>query len=358
VKVSIIGLYPPPFGGVSVHIKRLRLALQQQGVKVSVLAQPNSESGDKRVFPTHMGPAWYINQLLTSDDILFHYHASGIHVRKSIFLSVLARFGKPVILTLHSFRNEPVPTILNHFYLIALRSFTHIICVGSDIRKQVIQLGVDPLKISIIPSYLRPVLNDHDRQQISPAVNHFLNSHWPVLTANAFRLNFFNGEDLYGLDMCVELCRNLIRDYHRMGFVFALPSIGNEEYYILIRQRISEYGLKDHFCFSLKPTEYWPIIERSALFVRPTNTDSYGVSVAEAIDLGVPAIASAVCNRPQGTILFNSRNLNSLIKEVRLVLGNLDEHKRRLINDRTDQKDTIDQIMTVYRYVLNSKGKK
>ena len=354
--ITLIGTYPPPYGGVSIHIKRLKLALQQRGLKVAVLAQPNSDSDDEGVFPTRLGPSWCIHQLLRRDTSVLHYHTSGLNSRALLLLSILAFLGKPVVITLHSFRNEPQVHLLKFRSTppIALRAFSHIICVAAEIRDRIVGLGVSPNRTSVIPAYLPPVLNDYDRRQIHPDVDRFLSSHQPVITANAYRLVFFEGEDLYGLDLCVELCRHLIRDYPRLGFVFALPDIGDEEYYASILRRISNYDLGNHFCFSHTLAEYWPIIERSSLFVRPTNTDGYSLSLAEAIDLGVPAIASDVCQRPPGTILFRKREFQDLLGKTRMVLDNLDEYKRRLADHRIGQTDTVDRIIAVYRSVMKA----
>jgi len=58
------------------------------------------------------------------------------------------------------------------------------------------------------------------------------------------------------------------------------------------------------------------------LFVRPTSTDSFGISVAEAISMGIPAIASDVCERAKGTITFQSRNTKEFITKIENTLGN------------------------------------
>lgn len=354
--ITLIGTYPPPYGGVSIHIKRLNLALQRRGLKVAVLAQPDSDSDDDGVCPTRLGPSWYIHQLLRRNTGVLHFHTSGLNSRRLLLLSVLAFLGKPVVITFHSFRDEPQAHLLKFSSMpsLALRAFPHIICVGAEVRDKIVGLGVNPSRTSVISSYLPPVLNDDDRRQIHPDVDRFLNSHHPVITASAYRLVFFEGEDLYGLDLCVELCRHLIRNYPHLGFVFSLPDIGDEGYYASILQRISDYDLDNHFCFSHTLAEYWPIIERSSLFVRPTNTDSYGVSVAEAIDLGVPAIASDVCERAPGTILFRKRDFQDLLEKTRMVLDNLDEHKRRLANHRIGQTGTVDRIIAVYRSVMKA----
>jgi glycosyltransferase involved in cell wall biosynthesis len=354
VAIRLIGTYPPPYGGVSVHIKRLQIALRQRDLDVTVLADPGTIAEDDRVVPTRLGPGWYLRQLLSREAALLHFHTSGLDSRTLGFLSLLAWLGKPVVVTLHSFRHEaPLPALpWRSTPPLALRAFPHIIAVGPEVRDRIVALGVSPGRTSVIPSYLSPLLNERDRRQIDPGVDRFLRSREPILTANAYRLVFFEGEDLYGLDLCVELCRRLAPHYPRLGFLFALPAIGDADYYAAIQRRIADYHLEDHFHFSHTAAEYWPIIERSSVLVRPTNSDSYGVSVAEALDLGVPAIASDVCRRPPGTVLFRSRDLQDLLEKTRGVLDDLSASRQQTSWDGGCEGDAVDRILAVYRSVL------
>jgi glycosyltransferase involved in cell wall biosynthesis len=41
---------------------------------------------------------------------------------------------------------------------------------------------------------------------------------------------------------------------------------------------------------------YWPILKKIDLFVRPTLSDNFGISIAEALHFGKKAIASDVCS--------------------------------------------------------------
>ena len=351
--ITLIGAYPPPYGGVSVHIKRLKRFLEAHGLEVSVLADPGSGENGRGINARRLGPVWYADRFLRDRPGLLHFHTSGLGSARLLPLALLALRGRPVVVTLHSLRDRP-SGILPGVLRLALRSFRRVICVGPEIHEQLLDLGLRSDRLTIIPSYLPPDLDDAERKRIAPEVHRFISDHDPVLTASAYRLIFFNGEDLYGLDLCVDLCRSLIEEYPRLGLVFALPEIGDESYFASIKRRIIESGLEGHFCFSRSPSEYWPIIERASVLIRPTNTDSYGVSVMEAMSLAVPAIASDVCERAPGTILFRRRDPASLLQATREVLGNLEDHGRRLAGDRPAGRGAAEQILTVYRDVLDA----
>jgi len=53
-------------------------------------------------------------------------------------------------------------------------------------------------------------------------------------------------------------------------------------------------------------------LSQAALYVRNTSHDSYGVAVAEAVFLGVPALATSVCQRAPGASLFQVGDTEAL----------------------------------------------
>lgn len=91
---------------------------------------------------------------------------------------------------------------------------------------------------------------------------------------------------------------------------------------------------------------------KSDLFVRPTNTDGYSVSIAEVIYFKVPAIASDVCARPQGTVLFKSRDIDDFYLKVKDVLSNHQKAVSRLKKVRN--RNCVNEIIDIYKKTLHS----
>ena len=79
-------------------------------------------------------------------------------------------------------------------------------------------------------------------------------------------------------------------------------------------------NLSEQFCFPINQSEFWKIIKISDLFVRPTRSDSFGISIQEALFCNVPAIASDVCIRPEKTILFRSGDEKDFILKATDIL--------------------------------------
>ena len=70
--------------------------------------------------------------------------------------------------------------------------------------------------------------------------------------------------------------------------------------------------------------ELWPLFRKADLMVRPTCTDGYGISIAEALYFDCPAVASDVCVRPEGTLLFNNRDMDDFYEKASDILSQKD----------------------------------
>ena len=78
---------------------------------------------------------------------------------------------------------------------------------------------------------------------------------------------------------------------------------------------IMKYGIRDdiEIIFEENLIDY---VQNCEFILRPNLSDGYGVSLQEAMDLGVPGIASDVCERPKGTVVFRSNNIEDLSKKL------------------------------------------
>ncbi len=177
-------------------------------------------------------------------------------------------------------------------------------------------------KVRGLDPFIPPPLEDEEAILATyPAeVLEFAASRHPLVAANAFQLVFYRGVDLYGLDMCVELTAALKKSYPNVGLIFALAEVGDAAYFEKMKRRIDELGIEDNFLFMTGQRELWPLFRRADLMVRPTCSDAYGISVAEALHLGCQAVASDVCVRTPGTLTFINRDAEDFLEKCRLAL--------------------------------------
>ncbi|EKO3701887.1 glycosyltransferase [Vibrio metschnikovii] len=114
--------------------------------------------------------------------------------------------------------------------------------------------------------------------------------------------------------------------------------------------RIKEYGLENNFLFVNENISLYPVLKSSSIFIRPTFYDSYGISVGEALSIGIPSIASDVCKRTEGAIIFKNRSIDDLYLKVKSVLSNPSRYKDRLVNIKVP--DNSEELLNLYKKLL------
>ena len=124
----------------------------------------------------------------------------------------------------------------------------------------------------------------------------------------------------------------LKKDYPKIALIISLGQIGNESFFKHLNKVAQNLKIEKSIYF-LSKKELWPIIKRSDFFLRPTLSDSYGISIAEAISVGTPAIASDVCQRPAKTILFKTGNKEDFFLVTKKALD-------KLYQERPQQEDS------------------
>jgi glycosyltransferase involved in cell wall biosynthesis len=230
--------------------------------------------------------------------------------------------------------------------LFFLRRIPRIVVVGSRVRDLLLSLGIKPKRITEISAFIPPLETQEDFENIPAPTWNFVAEHQPVISTCAFQFGFYQGLEIYGVDMCIELCAELKKQYPRIGFVCAVPEIGDAKYFEEMQSRIKRRNIENNFHFILEPCEFYPLLLKSDVFVRPTCTDAYGVSIAEAIHFSIPAIASDVCERPQGTVLFKVRDQADFLEKVREVLKNPQAYRNR--QGRGDGEGSFEKLLKLY----------
>lgn len=308
--ILLAGPFPKPLGGISVHINRLFHLLEKEGLEVEKF------NLNKRIIP---GLQWFI--------FLFHltfsrYDVVHLQLFEPLFYKVVLLICKlkktELILTIH---NPHVSSRIKEN--IALLNQTDVIVmVGGHIVDSYNSSGVElTTEIKVISSYLPP--NNKEEVNILKTypteLNDFIKKFDKTILISAYKLIITNeGVDLYGIDKSIELLKEL---NNSIGLIIAIADDGyNVEYYSILKQRIKQYGLEGNVFFLGGQREIWPLFKLVDLFLRPTVYDGFGISVAEAIDMGCPAIASNVCKRAEGAIIYDYFNQKGLYLSSRKVL--------------------------------------
>lgn len=347
-----VGPYPPPYGGISIYIKRMKEYLDSVNIKNQVWNTGRSEKQVKNVIYVNLKtlPARYF---FKNNIDLIHYNICGTKSKYYIGMFNKLLFNKrKKIISLHGDSREMFAAG-NTLLAAALNSFEAVICVREGDREILLENGVTA-GIYEIPAFIPPG-REPGNHLLPEYLNSFLKNHRFIISANGSSLIFRNGEDLYGTDMLVMLAARLLKLYPNkgIGFVFGLSDIGDIPYYEKLKRIIADNRIEKDFIFVNEKIEFHPIISKSSLFIRPTNTDGYSISLAEAIHYKVPSIASDSVKRPKDVTLFKTRDMDDLYMKTISVMEHYDFY-RSLANNAVIE-DNAGKIINVYREVTGMK---
>lgn len=312
MKVLLIGDYPPPYGGISVHVQQLADFLRRQGASCAVLdIEPGADPkpGAIRV-SGYFGFLWTLIRFYWKGYVS-HIHTNGHNFKSWLAIAVTAWvgffFGRRNIATLHSgLMPEYAAGGRGRTLLIrtALRPLGGVIAVNHEIEQALLEMKVAPSRISVLPAFaLGP------RAEVVPTWAGDYRKRFSPLIASAVYL-----EKEYGTDLLVKACVALRGKYPRLGCL--IMGSGSEE--AAIRSQIKAEGGEEYlFLLGNVPHDLClSLMERSDLFVRPTLFDGDAISVREALALGVPTVASDVGFRPPGTRRFKPGDIADLAFQI------------------------------------------
>jgi glycosyltransferase involved in cell wall biosynthesis len=327
-RIVQVGAYPPPYGGVTVHLMRLHDALRQRGLDSTII----DLSPTPKDVPGVLCMSWreatsYLLDTLPRSVVHFHNFApahAGVYRR--------AARRHVTVLSLHNERFGDdlgaLGLIRRRIALARLRR-VHCIVVDSEHCRQIAaDLWGPRARLRVIPEFIPPAsipALEH------PAILELRSRCRFLLASNAWRLEFHRGQDLYGLDLLIELLRRLVHERGLdAGLVFLHPGSAETPYLSTLLDRARQANLGQR---CLVVTE--PLAESSSLWriadvvVRSTNTDGNSLTVLEALSVGVPVVASDCVERPPGTVLFRTRDVDDLTDRVVDVLSDLPAHATR-----------------------------
>ena len=343
-----VGPYPEPIGGVSIYIKRMKLYMDSLNIANEVWDLSNRNKNIKNV--TNIRFRYVPFKYLFRKNIkLIHYNITGISYKIYIglFNKLFFKKGKKV-LTIHGDSKDLFIHkwifVSNQFIMKkSLNSFDTIICTKSGDKKYLLTKGINK-PIYELPAFVFPL--DDENSIIPKYILDFINSKSFIISANASLIQFYNNQDLYGIDMCIELIEKLNKDRENVGMVFCIPCINNTQYFNMLKKRIIDKKLKSDFLFVNEKMELYPIIKRSQLFIRPTNTDGDAVSIREALHFKIPTVASDICVRPKGTLLFKTRDIDDLYNKTAYVINNYKLAKEKL--KEINSEDNAGKLLEIY----------
>jgi glycogen(starch) synthase len=344
-RALLAGFYPPPFAGECVHVQQLAGLIRSKGLPVEIVnLNRRAAPSDEYWLPTgRLSFGRILWRRLQAASVL-HLHTNG-HSGKSWMLilgsGLVARLrGARAILTLHS---GLVPAYLarcgrlGRFLAgLAVRQYARVVCVNPDIRDALASLGTaTPLEViaAYLPSASSAEVVDSDRR--------FLESRSPVLLVVA-------GGDVdpeVGLIVALASLKTLVTRYPTIAAVLIGWRVGPRTIPL-----IQQLGLENHaLCLGEVTHERCLSLMRAAtVVVRSTYADGDAITVREALDLGIPVVASDVVRRPPGAVLFKTGDDGDLSRKLIQVLDGGDRGTK---GDGTEGQRIAVELWRVYQEV-------
>ena len=295
MRVLLVGSFPPPWGGIAVHVRRLAQRLHSEGhaVRGLDLTRPAAMPAPWPIHPAPRGlrklPGWVRDARWAQ---VMHVHTHGMNASLLAQALAVGRVtGTPVVASVHSFRQRRrgERTAWSH----VARRLDHVVASGPDVYAAIAALGLT--RLVQVPPFVAPPASVVDLP-LPPPLEAFLAKHQPVIAAGAAGLRRYRGQDLYGLDQLVAAAPAVLDRHPRAGFVFLLPRVGDAS---LLPG--PDAPVRIHQAPLDEAATLWA---RADVFVRPTLDDGDSVSVREALALGVRTVASDVVGRPVGCVTY------------------------------------------------------
>ena len=298
-KVLIVGDFPPPHGGVAVHVEVLQRAVRSQGGKCTVLDIGKGQLPADGVVAAG-GYAGFTARLATYAlrGFCIHVHTSGANSKSWALAATCAAAAKlarlPPLITFHSglgpawLAEDPVRA---RIACAVGNAFGKVIAVSEEIREALLTCGVSRSRIEVLPafspSFLQPGAPPASfrelREEAAPLYSAML-APGPV----------------YGAEVLLRAFAEVHARNPRARL--ALYGPGTSE--LDLGRACGAAAAAVRAFGELHRPAALALIAGSDVFVRPTLADGDSVSVREAVALGRVVVATAVGTRPPEAILL------------------------------------------------------
>ena len=317
-KVFLIGPFPPPSGGVSIHLQRLlERSRGNPDISLSVF-----DFNKKKIYHSTGETSSIFSVLFCffSTDIL-HIHIS--HPVKYLLARLGKLAGKKIVYTQHNSREMEWESTKK---IIQLANLVVFVFNPSSLPEN----GI------VLPAFIPPILKNQLPQFVLEIFKKYSET---FITVSSSSGKLTDGGDLYGFDIILESIPMITGNNSAFIFVDANGKLKNS-YAEKIKKIENETGIK--IIFVEQEVDFPAWIEWCSAFIRATRSDGDSLSVREALSMGKPVLASDCVNRPDGCRLFKSGDA----KDLAVQIGQL---RKDAVNHPKVQPDCSYDLFELYR---------
>lgn len=313
MQILLVGAYPPPIGGNSIHIQRLHRCLLESSIPAQVIdyGLPLDKSqaqieGVHRLPASFRGKIARLVQLARATRVgtVVHFHVSALGRFRWVAPLLLFLFRHhPKVITIHSgsFVAETNTLVGRRYLGWLLPHFQHIITVNAAQAHFLESLGIAADKLVVIPPFLQELPNP---ALLPTSVAHLRTGRTTVITSGYTTR-------LYNYDVLIDCIERL--DAARYHFIFAWYGEQDEEYEAHLGARLA--GRSNVLILRDLPSQtFVTVLNQCDLYVRTTLTDGDAQAVREALFLGKTVFATDCVKRPPACHLFPQHDSAALLR--------------------------------------------
>lgn len=361
-------LYPFVVGGIGIHAHQMSRGQALRGNEVTVVTlRPDHHYCDEQDpgYTIIQVPVWFSLKGNSFAPRVFieilkrEKKADIIHTHSHLFFStnlcVLIRIfsSVPLIITNHGLVSASAPAWLNRIYksTISRLSFSvadHIICYTEMEKDEIVKMGIDSRKISVIH-------NGVDTSLFVPRPQDRGGGKFQVLWVG----RYVPGKDVKTLIEAFALLQKKKPDIH-------LVLVGEGPEKSRIETLIRKYNLESSVTLIdyIDNTDLPKIYNQSNLFVLPSLMEGVPRTILEAMACGVPVIST---NLPHLAAIINGAGIcippkepSALADAMSFVLENgslaegMGERGRALIMNGYSWEDTVQKTLDLYERVISN----
>ncbi len=319
-KIVIVGGLPNPIGGVTTFLKRFS-DKYYKSISLFIDCYPNNEKSipngivDKflSIRTKYFLPIYFIIKYKSISNSLVFFNFSNINS-----LLMLGLLVKPKETSWHLMLHHGDISINRSFmrwlYRLIIKR-VDVIYVLSDKQCDALLNITHSDKIIRTSSYISASVDkeSHKYSYAKDYINSLRNS-----GVEKIFICSGNSSDLYNHFDILALSQSTLSNCYIIMFVYG-PKSGRSSLVNSVSKldNVEIFQDKDEDLFNC-------FLSLSDCYVRPTEKDSFGIAVADAINFGVSAVASNVCPRYKGAYIYNHSSVSSLDDALKKYLKNED----------------------------------
>lgn len=307
MKVVVVGRFPPPYGGVSIFVKRKYESMRSAGagyVDLMSLWWP------AKLF-------W----LVISSRCEFYVNTGNIHFLLACYL--LGALRRSYVYDHNASRRNWGRGRLERLYIFLVKNALGIRVVHQHLKAGYESRGLGH-KVEVESPFLPPVESEQAEilKSYPEEVVDFLESTHGLklaLSASVY-VRDGAGRDVYGIDALIASLEYLQEEGCEPRCLLAIAEFDESLLPRDLAVRMDRLASAGVLVKMLGQYQFWPVYKRVHAFLRLTSTDGDSISIREAIHFGCPVLASDVVPRPDGVKLYgygNQDELNALLRGLK-----------------------------------------